>query len=85
MVDADITSYFDQIPHKLMQERLLQDPAIDPAALHVLNQWIKAEVWDGHELTGYAAEFPKVLRFPRCWLISSSLRSMSPLPKAIAR
>ncbi len=51
VVDADITSYFDEISHNLMEERLIQETAIDPAALHVLNQWIKAEVWDGHELT----------------------------------
>ena len=51
VVDADITAYFDEISHRLMEERLSQDAAVDPALMKILKSWIKAEAWDGHELT----------------------------------
>jgi len=59
VVDADITSYFDEISHKLMQERLRGDPAVDPATLDILKSWIKAEVWDGHRLTPLRRGIPQ--------------------------
>ena len=59
VVDADITSYFDEISHKLMEERLSQDAAVDPALMGILKSWIKAEVWDGHELTRLRRGIPQ--------------------------
>ena len=59
VVDADITAYFDEISHRLMEDRLSQDPAVDPALMAILKSWIKAEVWDGHELTRLRRGIPQ--------------------------
>ncbi len=47
VVDADITAYFDNIPHKPLLDRLAEEAALDLWAAGVLKQWVKAAVWDG--------------------------------------
>lgn len=48
-VDADITSYFDNVPHDLLLvklEKLLRDPEL----FRLFGKWIKAEVYDGTKI-----------------------------------
>jgi len=48
-VDADITSYFDNVPHDLLLvklEKLLRDPEL----FRLFKKWIQAEVYDGEKI-----------------------------------
>ncbi|MDZ7360735.1 MAG: reverse transcriptase domain-containing protein [candidate division KSB1 bacterium] len=48
-VDADITSYFDNVPHGILLgklEKLIPDPAI----LRLFEKWIRAEIYDGQKI-----------------------------------
>jgi retron-type reverse transcriptase len=48
-VDADITSYFDNVPHGILLGKL-QKLIPDPAILRLFEKWIKAEVYDGEKI-----------------------------------
>jgi retron-type reverse transcriptase len=48
-VDADITSYFDNVPHDILLGKL-QKLIPDPAILRLFEKWIKAEVYDGQKI-----------------------------------
>ena len=48
-VDADITSYFDNVPHDpllVKLEKLFPDPAL----FRLFTKWIKAEIYDGERI-----------------------------------
>ncbi|MCI0692474.1 reverse transcriptase/maturase family protein [candidate division KSB1 bacterium] len=45
-VDADITAYFDNVPHERLLARL-KKLIPDPAMLRLFEKWIRAEVYDG--------------------------------------
>ena len=49
VVDADISSFFDQVEHSTLLAHLAaQDPA--PGLLDLLETWIRAEFWDGRHI-----------------------------------
>jgi retron-type reverse transcriptase len=48
-VDADITSYFDNVPHDILLDKL-QKLIPDPAILRLFEKWIRAEVYDGQKI-----------------------------------
>jgi len=45
-VDADIDSYFDNVPHDLLLKKLERIIA-EPEMLRLFHKWIKAEIYDG--------------------------------------
>jgi group II intron reverse transcriptase/maturase len=49
VVDADITSFFDQVSHSRLFQLLSQRVA-DPRSQVLLRSWIEAEYWDGHRI-----------------------------------
>lgn len=48
-VDADITSYFDNVPHAILLGKL-QKLIPDAGILRLLEKWIKAEIYDGEKI-----------------------------------
>jgi len=48
-VDADITSYFDNVPHDVLLGKL-QKLIPDPAILRLFEKWIRAEIYDGEKI-----------------------------------
>ncbi len=48
-VDADITSYFDNVPHGILFGKL-QKLIPDPAILRLFEKWIRAEIYDGEKI-----------------------------------
>jgi len=48
-VDADITSYFDNVPHDILLGKL-QKLISDPAMLRLFEKWIRAEIYDGEKI-----------------------------------
>ena len=49
VLDADIDAFFDSVPHSqllIKVERLVPDKKI----LRLIRNWVKAEVWNGHEV-----------------------------------
>ena len=49
VVDADISDYFNSIPHKLLEHNLAAQP-IDPAVRTLLHRWIHGYSWDGRHV-----------------------------------
>jgi len=58
VVDADIDAYFDNIDHILLLDKLNRFVK-DSAILKLIEMWIKAEVWDGKEVTQLARGIPQ--------------------------
>jgi CRISP-associated protein Cas1 len=58
IVDADITSYFDHVDHRLLLERLAARP-LGAAIESLLRLWVKAHVWDGVKVTPLRAGVPQ--------------------------
>jgi group II intron reverse transcriptase/maturase len=51
ILDADLSSYFDTIPHdKLMQ--VLKMRITDPRILHLIGMWLKSPVYEGGQFKG---------------------------------
>ncbi|MCC6343674.1 MAG: CRISPR-associated endonuclease Cas1 [Bryobacterales bacterium] len=50
VVDADISSFFDEVEHNLLL-RLLAAQNLPTELSHLLHLWIHAEVWDGKRVT----------------------------------
>jgi retron-type reverse transcriptase len=48
-VDADITSYFDNVPHGILLGKL-QKLIPDPAMLRLFEKWIRAEIYNGQKI-----------------------------------
>jgi len=48
-VDADITAYFDNVPHDILLGKL-QKLIPDPAMLRLFEKWIRAEIYDGEKI-----------------------------------
>jgi len=48
-VDADITSYFDNVPHDILLAKL-QKLIPDPALLRLFEKWIRAEIYNGEKI-----------------------------------
>lgn len=48
-VDADITSYFDNVPHDPLLTKL-KKLISEPAILRLFEKWIRAEVYDGERI-----------------------------------
>jgi retron-type reverse transcriptase len=48
-VDADITAYFDNVPHDPLLARL-EKLIPDPAMLRLFEKWVKVEVYDGTKI-----------------------------------
>lgn len=48
-VDADITSYFDNVPHDILLTKL-QKLIPEPALLRLFEKWIRAEIYDGEKV-----------------------------------
>ena len=51
VLDADLSSYFDTIPHDKLQ-RVLELRISDPRMLHLINLWLKAPVYEDGEYKG---------------------------------
>lgn len=49
VLDADITSYFDQISHSRLL-KLIQAARLESEVLRLLSGCVKAEIWDGREI-----------------------------------
>lgn len=49
VVDADIDSFFDSIPHDRLIARLARLP-LDPYVRTLFERWIRAELYDGHRI-----------------------------------
>lgn len=50
VVDADITSYFASVNHKLLLDGLCGRPEVDASLAALLKQWVHAVEWDGREI-----------------------------------
>ena len=51
VLDADISSYFDTIPHDKLQ-MVLQQRISDPRILHLINLWLKSPVYEDGQYKG---------------------------------
>ncbi len=51
VLDADLSSYFDTIPHEKLQVALKQRIA-DPRLLHLIGLWLKSPVYEDGEIKG---------------------------------
>jgi RNA-directed DNA polymerase len=49
--DADLSSYFDTIPHGKLR-KTLEERISDPRMLHLINLWLKSPVYEEGEYTG---------------------------------
>src|SRR2546421_4447842 len=49
--DADLSSYFDTIPHDKLK-KVLEQRITDPRILHLINLWLKAPVYEDGEYKG---------------------------------
>ena len=49
--DADLSSYFDTIPHDKLK-KVLEQRITDPRILHIINLWLKAPVYEDGEYKG---------------------------------
>jgi group II intron reverse transcriptase/maturase len=58
VVDADIDSYFDSIDHILLLNKINRFVK-DPGILKLMEMWVKAEVWDGKEVTKLTRGIPQ--------------------------
>ena len=59
VLDADIRSFFDSIPHSLLFEKLEHWLGADSPMLAWLRGWVAASVWDGERLTQVACGVPQ--------------------------
>ena len=51
VLDADLSSYFDTIPHDKLQI-VLKQRISDPRLLHLINLWLKSPVYEDGQCTG---------------------------------
>jgi RNA-directed DNA polymerase len=51
VLDADLSSYFDTIPHDKLQ-KVLKQRITDPRILHLINLWLKSPVYEDGEYKG---------------------------------
>ena len=59
VLDADIRSFFDSIPHSLLLERLERWLGAGSPMLGWLRCWLAAAVWDGEQLAGLTCGVPQ--------------------------
>lgn len=59
VLDADIRSFFDSIPHSLLVDRLERWLGAGSPMLGWLRAWLAAAVWDGQQLTRVACGVPQ--------------------------
>lgn len=50
VVDADIDAFFDSVEHELLLQKV-KKYINDEDIVRLIESWVKAEVWDGNELT----------------------------------
>ncbi len=58
VVDADIDAFFDSVDHCLLMEKLGRHVK-DESVLSLVEQWVKAEVWDGAKLVTLEKGIPQ--------------------------
>jgi group II intron reverse transcriptase/maturase len=58
VVDADIDAYFENIDHSLLFEKV-RELLDDPELLRLIENWVKAEVWDGKTITKLSKGIPQ--------------------------
>ena len=58
VVDADIDAFFDNVSHRLLEEKINQ-VIHDPAVRRLMVQWMNAEVWDGKSLSRLKKGIPQ--------------------------
>lgn len=58
VVDADITSYFDNVDHQLLLKSV-SDLVADPRIVRLITQWIVAMVYDGQQMTKLEKGLPQ--------------------------
>jgi len=58
VVDADIDAYFDSIDHQLLFEKVKKLIG-DSSILNLIEGWIKADVWDGENITRLSKGIPQ--------------------------
>ncbi len=57
-MDADITSFFDSVPHRLLPDRLL--PEVDsPRLAGLIDDWIHAWIWNGKRVRRLTRGIPQ--------------------------
>lgn len=58
VLDADIDAFFDSVPHHRLLSKL--DAVVpDQRVVRLVSLWVKAEVWDGHEVTHLTRGIPQ--------------------------
>jgi CRISP-associated protein Cas1 len=58
VVDADISTYFDRVDHRLLLQRLRARP-LGAVVEGLLRSWIKAQVWNGSKITPLRSGVPQ--------------------------
>jgi len=58
VVDGDITSFFDSVPHALLLHTLKAN-GLDAADLNLVEAWLRVPVWDGRRLTALRMGLPQ--------------------------
>ena len=58
VVDADIDAFFDNVDHALLVEKLRRH-VHEPVFLHLMEQWLSVEIWDGVSLKALEQGIPQ--------------------------
>ncbi|MBK9316283.1 MAG: hypothetical protein IPM55_18875 [Acidobacteria bacterium] len=58
VVDADIANYFDNVDHDLMLQSV-KELVSEPRIVNLIEQWIRAQVYDGHQLARMEKGLPQ--------------------------
>jgi CRISPR-associated protein Cas1 len=58
VVEADITSYFDNVDHELLFARV-SELVPDEKVMDLIRQWVAARIYDGHQLTELKRGLPQ--------------------------
>ena len=71
VVDADLASYFDTIPHDRLVARI-EERVIDGQVLDLIRGWLQADILKGLERWAPTGGTPRVVCSARCWPTSIS-------------
>ncbi len=58
VLDADIDAFFDSVPHARLLDKV-RHIVPDSAVFNLINLWVKAEVWDGSQVSRLAKGIPQ--------------------------
>jgi Reverse transcriptase (RNA-dependent DNA polymerase) len=81
VVDADLQSYFDTIPHERLMARI-EEQISDGRILDLIRGWLKADILKGLERWTPTGARRKVRSSARSWPTSTCTRSMRLWPRA---